>query len=94
MQKRGNIEFLNKEILLQNNDMFWLATDGIIDQNNAERKRFGTPRFIELLKIGKGMDLIEQKKLIEKELNNYQGHEEQRDDITIWGIKLSEQKWA
>jgi PAS domain S-box-containing protein len=94
MQKRGNIEFLNKEILLQNNDMFWLATDGIIDQNNAERKRFGTPRFIELLKIGKGMDLIEQKQLIEKELNNYQGHEEQRDDITIWGIKLSEQKWA
>jgi len=87
-QKRGNIKFTNKEFNLEKGDYLWLSTDGIIDQNNAERKRFGTPRFIELIKSVKDLSLSEQKNLFEKGLANYQGTEEQRDDITVWGIEL------
>ncbi len=91
-QKRGNIMFTDKDFYLYKDDIMWLATDGIIDQNNSERKRFGTPRFIELLKNIKNLPLKEQKRLIEEALEKYQGEEEQRDDITIWGIRFSD-KW-
>ncbi|MCF6364895.1 MAG: YfiR/HmsC family protein [Bacteroidales bacterium] len=94
IQKRGNIEFDNKDFFVYNDDSIWLSTDGIIDQNNAERKRFGTPRYIETLKEAKDLSLAEQKNLIEKRLAEYQGEEEQRDDITIWGIKFSDLKWS
>ncbi|NPA44745.1 MAG: SpoIIE family protein phosphatase, partial [Chlorobi bacterium] len=87
-QKRGNIKFTNKEFYLEKGDNIWLATDGIIDQNNAERKRFGTPKFIELIKSIKDLSLIEQKHAIEKALKEHQGDEEQRDDITVWGIEV------
>ncbi len=90
-QKRGNIKFTNKDFYLKDGDYIWLSTDGIIDQNNSERKRFGTPRFIELVKSAKDLNLSEQKELFELELAEHQGDEEQRDDITVWGIKLSDQ---
>ncbi len=91
-QKRGNIEFTNKDFYLFKNDMIWLTTDGIIDQNNAERKRFGTPKFIETLKEAKDLKLKDQKKLFLKKLDEHQGFEKQRDDVTIWGIKFTD-KW-
>jgi len=93
-QKRGNIEFTNKDFYLYDGDMMWLSTDGIIDQNNSERKRFGTPRFIEMLKKIKDMDLREQKRTILNTLDEHQGIEEQRDDITVWGIRFSAEKWT
>ncbi len=91
-QKRGNIEFTNKDFYLFKDDIMWLTTDGIIDQNNSERKRFGTPKFIDMLKEAKDLDLIDQKRLIDKTLAKHQGDEEQRDDITVWGIKFTD-KW-
>ena len=86
--KRGNIKFTNKEFYLEKEDHIWLSTDGIIDQNNSERKRFGTPQFIELIKSVKDLSLIEQKHAFEEALAKHQGDEEQRDDITVWGIEL------
>ncbi|RLD53078.1 MAG: hypothetical protein DRI94_01040 [Bacteroidetes bacterium] len=91
-QKRGNIKFTNKDFYLFENDILWLTTDGIIDQNNADRKRFGTPKFIETLKEAKDLGLKEQKRLILNKLDEHQGLEKQRDDITIWGIKFTD-KW-
>lgn len=92
IQKRGNIEFTNKDFYLYKGDMMWLSTDGIIDQNNSERKRFGTPRFVEALNNISKLSLGEQKQVLEHDLAEHQGDEEQRDDITIWGIKFTD-KW-
>lgn len=91
-QKRGNIEFSDKDFYLFKEDILWLTTDGIIDQNNANRKRFGTPKFIDMLKKGKDLNLRDQKRLILNTLDEHQGEEEQRDDITVWGIKFTD-KW-
>ncbi len=33
--------------------------------------------------------MIKQKEIIEKELNDFQQNEEQRDDITLIGIKIN-----
>ncbi len=81
-------EFTTKEILLQNDDMLYLATDGYIDQNNEARKRFGTPRFVETLTEIAEKTLAEQKEILETKLDNWQNNTEQRDDITLIGIKI------
>jgi PAS domain S-box-containing protein len=90
--KRSNINFTNKDFYIQKGDFIWLVTDGIVDQSNPERKRFGTPKLIETLQEAKDLSLSNQKHLIEKELTIHQGPEEQRDDITLWGLKFTE-RW-
>jgi serine phosphatase RsbU (regulator of sigma subunit) len=86
--KRVNIPFTNEELIFNKGDMIYLFSDGIIDQNDDERKKFGSTRFIDLInQIGKE-DIDSQYKRIEESLVSHQGLEEQRDDITVWGIKL------
>ena len=66
----------------------YLTTDGYIDQNNKERKRFGTKIFENILNKIASKELSEQKQILETELDNWQSKEKQRDDITVIGIKL------
>jgi serine phosphatase RsbU (regulator of sigma subunit) len=86
--KRRVIDYTNQEIVLEKNDRLWLSTDGIVDQNAADRKRFGTGRFLKIIEQSAEQSLEVQKTIIEKELDLYQAGEEQRDDITVLGIKL------
>ena len=82
------IVFSEKKITVQTNDILYLLSDGIIDQNNSTRKRFGTEKLISLFEnVGK-KPLSEQKQIIENELDNYQNNAPQRDDITVMGIKI------
>ncbi len=85
---RSPIEFTNKTLIFSPGDIIYLTTDGLIDQNNPKRKRFGTPRFVELLNEIKLFDLEKQKEYIEKTLRDYMQDQPQRDDITILGIKF------
>ena len=80
--------FTNQEIILQQNDLIYLTTDGYIDQNNKKRKRFGTKKFENILNKIANMELSEQKQILETELDKWQNNEKQRDDITVIGIKI------
>jgi len=89
--RKSNIEqvqFTNQTIVLQKSDIIYLSTDGLIDQNNEERKRFGSSNFLRILNsnISKPLDI--QKQSIENELDNWQKNSEQRDDITVLGLKI------
>ena len=86
--RRSRIIYTNQTLNLYPNDIVYLTTDGLIDQNNLERKRFGTPKFTALLDKIKDNTLPEQQILIENELNSYQQQEFQRDDITILGLQF------
>ena len=86
-EKRKKLFFINQETSLKKEDIVYLTTDGYIDQNNSERKRFGTKQFFEILQNNANNSLTEQKNILEKELDNWQKNESQRDDITIMGIK-------
>jgi len=86
--KRVNIPFTNQEIILDKGDMLYLYSDGMIDQNNSKRKKYGTWRFVKLLNQIAKSDIEFQKEKIEEALDVHSESEEQRDDITIWGIKL------
>ena len=85
---RNKAKFTNKEISIQKNDILYLTTDGFIDQNNPNRKRLGTERFVGLLNLIKDEELIKQKELLEQKLFSHMKDAEQRDDITVFCIKL------
>ncbi len=87
-KKRRTVDFTNQEFFIKNEDIIYLTTDGYIDQNNLERKRFGTKQFLEITKKIARKNLKKQKEIFEKELNNWMKIEKQRDDITVMAIKM------
>ncbi len=81
-------QFTNKQVILQAGDMLYLRSDGIVDQNNERRKKFGESQFSRLLEKNAHLPMSEQKILLEEALDKHQEGTEQRDDITVLGIKL------
>ncbi len=85
---KRNIEFSDHEIELESNDTIYMFSDGIVDQNGPERKKFGRIRLEEILYECSKRDVSEQRMIIEKELTEYMQREAQRDDITMVGLKI------
>ncbi|MCQ2253125.1 MAG: SpoIIE family protein phosphatase [Bacteroidales bacterium] len=82
--------FEDQDITLKNGDRIYMTSDGIKDQNNIMRKRFGTSRFKNMLHITHTEKIQDQKLFIDSIIRNWQGLEEQRDDISLWGFELSD----
>ncbi len=80
--------FTSQEIILQKGDTLYLTSDGLIDQSAPDRRRFGTGKLTEILEKTASLSLSEQQKCIENELSEFQQGEEQRDDITLIGIRI------
>lgn len=80
--------FLNHEVILNKGDMLYFTTDGFADQNDQERQRFTTAKLTDLIENSASMPTGEQKRIIEQALDSYMDNTEQRDDITIIGIKI------
>jgi serine phosphatase RsbU (regulator of sigma subunit) len=85
---KSSIHFKDNEVIIRKGDMFYISSDGIIDQNGPDKKRFGTPRLLDNLKMLANYTPDEQKKKLESVMNEFLNNQEQRDDITIIGIKL------
>jgi serine phosphatase RsbU (regulator of sigma subunit) len=81
-------KFTNNNIFLQNGDMIFLTTDGIADQNNTQQQKYSTQRLKSILEQNVSLDMYLQKNLLQTDLENYMQGVEQRDDITVMGIKL------
>ncbi len=87
-EKKEQLKFTNQEIEIQNDDIIYLSTDGLIDQNGPDRKRYGSKRFEDLIAAVKNHPLDQQKESILNDISEYSQGEEQRDDITIIGLKV------
>ena len=81
--------FNNHIIQAESGDILYLSSDGLADQNNIERKRFGSNKLKEIILSNISLPMQQQKEIIENELNNFKKDEEQRDDITLIGIKIN-----
>ncbi|MES2731300.1 MAG: SpoIIE family protein phosphatase, partial [Bacteroidota bacterium] len=66
----------------------YLTSDGYVDQNNAERKRLGSAKLCGLIESAHYSSSNEQKLLFESVLDQHQQYAEQRDDITLFGVKI------
>jgi len=80
--------FTNHEIWFNKGDMIYLTSDGLVDQNSPTRKRFGYERMFEALISNITASMEEQGATLEKALDKHQAGAEQRDDITMIGIRL------
>ena len=83
-----DIEFENQVFFLENNDILFLFTDGYKDQNNSQRVRLGMKKFQSILleNIDRPMEEIKQE--LETFLNDWMKGTEQRDDITVLGLRI------
>ncbi len=80
--------YTNQELILNSGDIIYLTTDGIIDQNAPDRKRFGSERLIEIFNANAHLSMEDQKQKLEKTLDLFQQDEKQRDDILVIGLKI------
>lgn len=80
--------FTMQELTIQKDDVIYLTTDGYIDQHSPNREKFGSVRFIKMLEEGESKSMEMQKRSLEVALETHQSTMEQRDDITIIGIRF------
>ncbi|WP_338792809.1 SpoIIE family protein phosphatase [Bernardetia sp. MNP-M8] len=80
--------FTTQDLYLMKGDCLYLMTDGFSDQQNSDNKKFGTTRLLELLEKNASLALPVQKQELNDELQTHSWGVEQRDDITIVGVKI------
>ena len=83
-------KFTQKEFEINPGDQIYMYTDGIIDQNNIARSRFGRRRLIETVNSNARLDLSEQIKKLEQQLDDFAQDSDQRDDITFLALRIRE----
>lgn len=88
LQKEEYRVFNNHELILNKNSLIYLFTDGYPDQNGIDKGSFSTKRFENLLLRHASEPLATQKEVLRRELTQHQQEAEQRDDMTIIGIRL------
>jgi signal transduction histidine kinase/ligand-binding sensor domain-containing protein/DNA-binding response OmpR family regulator len=80
--------FIQKEVYVHPGDMIYLTSDGFAHQNNSKDEKYGKKRLKDFLKGIAGLSMKEQKKKLVKELASHIGNENQRDDITLLGMRI------
>lgn len=81
-------DFFNHKMQFRKGDILYFLTDGIIDAANKDRKRFGSKNVKKILAENYQLSMEHQQKQLENALKQHQQDTEQRDDITVLGIKL------
>lgn len=87
-QPRRISKFTDKVVAVSSGDVIYLTSDGYVDQNNKENKKFGSNRFKDIIKNCAHLDPGKQKTILLEKLSEHQGREKQRDDILIIGIRI------
>ncbi len=87
-QKKKEVVFTNHKLTVHPGMTFYLTSDGFADQNNPENENYGTNRLKDYLIRISQHDLEKQSRDLEEELKKFSGGEKNRDDITIFGIKI------
>ncbi|MFP4000130.1 MAG: biofilm regulation protein phosphatase SiaA [Desulfobacterales bacterium] len=81
--------FQTHAISIDEPTMFYLVTDGIIDQVGEETGLpLGRRRFVSFLNTIMDKGVLEQKQALREMFEAHQGEEEQRDDVTAVGFRL------
>ena len=87
-EQNENIRFETQTIFLSPNSCLYLSSDGVTDQNDAERVKLGESKLKYTLSsiVQKPMEI--QKKSVEEMLDLHQRGTLQRDDILLLGIRV------
>jgi serine phosphatase RsbU (regulator of sigma subunit) len=86
--QRKDSNYNRYELMLNKGDMIYMLTDGFADQNNPDKQKFGTKNLCDMLELHATKSADQQKSLIEASLDAHMNGAEQRDDITVIGIRI------
>ncbi len=86
--RRNNKHFTSETIELTKGTTLYLTSDGYADQNGVNESKFGSAMLLDYLSKIYTEDMEKQAHLLEKTLLEHMGGFEQRDDITIMGVKI------
>ena len=82
-------EFNNTEWIVEEGDLFFMTTDGFVDQNGGLKDfPMGRRKFVEAIAGSKGQSMVQYKDDLEQVLAAYMREEAQRDDITVLGFRF------
>lgn len=85
--QKNNIE--DQNINVEPNDALYLFSDGFTDQfSSKENKKFGTKRFVELLKSVSAMPAKKQSAELQRVFDEWKGNQPQIDDVIVLGLKI------
>jgi len=87
-QREEDRIFTAHQLSLESGDNLYLSTDGYADQQNPGNRRYGSGRLKTFLQKVTNLTMQEQAQALAQELARHQDKEEQRDDITIVGVKM------
>ncbi|MGL1862666.1 MAG: transporter substrate-binding domain-containing protein [Pseudodesulfovibrio sp.] len=81
--------FEDIHLSVETGDVFYMTSDGLIDQLGGERRRgFGKKRFRALLEDIQDMPMAEQKSIMLQRFLEYQGENRRLDDVSVIGLKI------
>lgn len=82
-------QFSSQEVSLKKGDIIFLFSDGIQDQfGGKNKKKLGSSGFRDMLLLAYGGDFNKVEDKLRSTLAQWQGQEEQTDDILVIGIKI------
>jgi len=85
---RDDRHFERQTLTLQKGDCLYLSSDGFVDTPSPRRKTFGNRRFEKMITQYTSYSMVQQKQFFIQTLEDYQQTTEQRDDITLVGIRV------
>ena len=83
------LDFHDTSVPLSEGDRIYMTSDGLGDQNNFARKRYGRQRFVNVLESTVNLSIKAQGGYIWESLQEFMGDCTQRDDITVMGVEIS-----
>jgi len=83
-----SIQFQDSEVCLSAGSLVYIGSDGLEDQNNAKRKKFGKHKIKQIIQEIHHLSLSEQQTKFEEALDKHMENTLQRDDILWLGIRL------
>ena len=81
-------KYTEYDIEIKEGTQLYLCTDGIIDQEGKNDKRYGKKRFERLILENYNKPLAVQQWVIQKDFEDFRFNCEQSDDITVMGLKF------
>ncbi|MDY0227595.1 MAG: biofilm regulation protein phosphatase SiaA [Desulfomicrobium apsheronum] len=88
---RRSRSFTCRTLDLEPDTVFYLVTDGILDQSGGQRGLpFGRSGFVNWLEAHSGLALETQEKALTAALQEYRGDYPQRDDITVLAFRFDQ----
>jgi CheY-like chemotaxis protein/serine phosphatase RsbU (regulator of sigma subunit) len=93
IHRRAKESFVNHYINIKQDDLFYIFSDGYVDQFGGEYgRKFLSANFKKLLLEIADKPLLEQRQIIEKEFDDWKGERKQLDDILVIGFRISFEK--